>query len=80
MFCTIDCSPSSMPLSTRVVLPDCVKVNEQLAGLVTPGWIIGAGPRLWIMIRAGPRLGLGHRLIESVDALILALDEAQLRS
>ena len=27
------------------------------------------------MIGAGPRLGLGHRLVESVDALALALDE-----
>ena len=47
-----------------------------------PGWtVIGAGPHLgclppeWIIIGAGPRLelGLGHRLVESVNALALAL-------
>ena len=40
--------------------------------------MIGAGPRLgclppaWIMIAAGPRLGLGlgHRFVESADALV----------
>ena len=33
------------------------------------------------MIGAGPRLGLGlgHRLVESVDALALGLDEVRLR-
>ena len=43
----------------------------------------GAGPRLgclppgWIMISAGSRqgLGLGHRLVESVDARALGLDD-----
>ena len=41
--------------------------------------VIGAGPHLgclppeWIIIGAGPRLELGHRLVESVNALALAL-------
>ena len=51
--------------------------------------MIGAGPHLgclppeWIIIGAGPRLelGLGHLLVESVNALALALglDEVRLQ-
>ena len=51
--------------------------------------VIGAGPHLgclppeWIIIGAGPRLelGLGHLLVESVNALALALglDEVRLQ-
>ena len=49
-----------------------------------PAWImIGAGPHLglppgWIMIGAGPRLGLGHRQTQPIAALVLALDEVRL--
>ena len=74
---SVENGPSAKTLPAT---PNITPRDAHLLIKATPTYsnALGSLPSGWIMIKARPRLGLGHRLFESVDALALALDEGRL--